>query len=82
MKVKAMREFAKLYNYDDIGQVLVVQDQTDPEVKISLIPEGLGLCGPTFTFDDFDKCDEFFSKLDREGVYQVANKAIEAFKDL
>lgn len=48
--------FAKLYEFEDIGQVLVKVDQSDDgcEVKVYFEPEGLGVCSAAINFPDTD----------------------------
>lgn len=62
--------FAKLYE-GDFGQVLFVCDTDDdgaPSVKISVMPDGLGVCTATIGFPDtdegYDKRDAYFDKID------------------
>lgn len=74
------RRFAKLFEFDDIGQVLVVQDQTDPEVSFKFWPEGFGISGPTIELGNFEDSDTYFNRLDEKSVYAIAMNTLEALK--
>lgn len=74
------RKFAKLFEFDDIGQVLVVQDQTDPEVTFTFWPEGLGLSGPAITLGNFKDSDTYFNNLDEKAVYAIAVNTLDTLK--
>ncbi|MGK8912292.1 hypothetical protein ACRS9D_31270 [Pseudomonas aeruginosa] len=41
-----MKQFAKLFEFEDLGQVLVMLDRGDdgPEVRLYFKPDGLGVC--------------------------------------
>ncbi|EKF8202512.1 hypothetical protein PBR95_000485 [Pseudomonas aeruginosa] len=41
-----MKQFAKLFEFEDLGQVLVMLDRGDdgPEVRLYFKPKGLGVC--------------------------------------
>ncbi|HEP9000241.1 TPA: hypothetical protein VDU89_006973, partial [Pseudomonas aeruginosa] len=41
-----MNYFAKLFEFEDLGQVLVMLDRGDdgPEVRLYFKPDGLGVC--------------------------------------
>ncbi|WP_426427357.1 hypothetical protein [Pseudomonas palmensis] len=47
-----MSQFAKLFEFTDIGQVLVKLDDGDdgPEVRTYFVPDGLGVCSIAMTF--------------------------------
>lgn len=56
-----MKKFAKLYEFEDIGQVLVVQtttDEGDPCVEFSVSPEGFGVCTLRPIFNAPEKSEE------------------------
>ena len=48
--------FAKIYEFDDIGQVLVKHANTDDgyEVKVYCEPKGFGICSMALNFPDTD----------------------------
>ncbi|CAM0039831.1 hypothetical protein VPHK120G1_0057 [Vibrio phage K120 g1] len=74
------RQFAKLFEFDDIGQVLVIQDQTDPEVSFKFWPEGFGISGPTVELGNFEDSDTYFNSLDEKLVYSIALNTLETLK--
>lgn len=56
-----MADFAKLFHFEDIGQVLVKLDDGDegPEVRIYFHPENLGICSTAFNFEEDEKGTEW-----------------------
>jgi len=62
-----MEKFAKLFDVDGIGQILVVQDG-EPSVKFMFTLKSLGICSVGSSFPDTDEgradCDKFFDKVD------------------
>lgn len=91
-------KFAKLFEFEDIGQVLVTKDtDTDsdlPQVIITVQPPDLGLCNITMSFGDpdsdgteateadYQKRDEAFEKLDAEAAHEAAKKFIDSIAAL
>lgn len=78
-----IKPFAKLFTYDDIGQVLAVIDDSDdgPEVKFSFTPhENLGVCSISSRFSNDDegwaKADKLFDVLDAEAAKRVVMPVI------
>lgn len=69
-----MEDFAKLFRFEGIGQVLVNLDEGDdgPEVRIYFRPEGLGICSTAFRFkedeneSEWDKAEKAFTLVDEE----------------
>lgn len=68
-----MSTFAKLFEVDGIGQILVTQDTSDdglPSVFVSHMPEGYGVCTFCFSFADdeagWESCDRAFQLMDEE----------------
>lgn len=68
-----MSQFAKLFDVDGIGQILVMQDTNDdgnPAVKVFFKPQDFGVCCVALGFTDDDegweKCDRSFEKMDAE----------------
>lgn len=82
-----MNQFAKLFQYDDIGQVLVVIDQTEdaekvgPEIRFSFTAPGLGICAVKMNFPDteegWDKAEEIFSLASEQTSYDVVKPTID-----
>lgn len=85
-----MNQFAKLFQYDDIGQVLVVIDQSEgeksgPEVRFSFTAPGLGVCSIKFNFPDteegWDKAEECFNTASEITSYEVVRPTIDKFAE-
>lgn len=75
--------FAKLYE-TDIGQVLVKLDSAeseehDAEVRIYFEPKGLGVCSAAFSYDDWDKAEEAFDKVDQDMATAIARDLMDKF---
>ena len=76
-----MEKFAKLYENEEVGQILVElnsDDKEKPTVTIKFIPEGLGVCAVAAGYQDSDigwgKAEEFFNSLSEiEAVKFVKN---------
>ena len=72
--------FAKLYETEETGQVLVKLDEGEdgPEVRYYFEPKGLGVCSMAFQFKDdeegsaWDKADIAFEKADEEQALRLA----------
>ena len=75
--------FAKLFDTDNHGQILVKQDthheNFNPEVRFFFKPDGLGVCTMAIEFEDSDKgwddCDAAFLRFqdEKEAVAMVAS---------
>ncbi|ATW57984.1 hypothetical protein CNR34_00051 [Pseudomonas phage nickie] len=89
-----IKPFAKLFQFDDIGQVLVKLDEAEdpdtsgPEIVISFKPENLGVCavklskfGPDGD-EAWDKADKAFETIDEAFAYKTAKKVIDEFNDM
>lgn len=78
-----MNKFAKLFEFADIGQVLVLIDQgeTGPEVRFSFTASGLGVCTVKFNFADteegWDKAELLFEQADEAHSHQLLKPEIE-----
>lgn len=66
-----MNKFAKLFETEELGQILVVIDEGDegdegPEVRFSFSPPNLGVCQQALKYDgdDWDKAEDFFDSVD------------------
>ena len=76
--------FAKLYETEETGQVLVKIDDGEkgPEVRYYCVPEGLGVCSMALEFTDddkgtaWDKADKFFEAMTEENAIEFAKKMI------
>lgn len=73
------RDFAKIFNSDKFGQILIVTDIDDlgaPALKVSILPEGLGVCSTLVSFTDDDKgyehLDKAFTGIDETIAEQIA----------
>ena len=69
-----MDKFAKLFEFDDIGQVLVIIDTDDddqPEVQIKFQPDGLGICSFKLGgFSDWGVADNAFRLIDSDFAHK------------
>lgn len=81
-----MKTFAKLYQVDGIGQILVKQDTSDdegrPEVQVFFSPPNIGVCkvGLAFTDDDngWQKCDAAFEGMTEERATELVRAQLES----
>lgn len=79
-----METFAKLFELEEIGQVLVKLDEEDngPEVRIYFMPKGLGVCSSAFSFSDdedesaWDKAEEAFAMVDAEKAEVIVQQIL------
>lgn len=76
-------DFAKLYRFDDIGQVLVFLETNDegaPSLFFKVQPEGLGICSCSLNFKDsgdgWDKAERAFADTDKARAEKVVRKSI------
>jgi len=77
--------FAKLYNSEKYGQILVKNDTDSedgsPEVRFYAQPEGFGICSLALGFKDsdegFDSADEAFNNVDQEKAEEIISKMFE-----
>lgn len=85
-----MDKFAKLFEFDDIGQVvcLLTTGDNGPEILVHFQPEGLGVCTQRFSYEDGDedeqweRADSGFALLDRERVYEMTKPIIDKFSGI
>jgi len=89
-----MKDFAKLFTFKDIGQVLVTLDETEseanigPDIHISFKPNNLGVCSVILgnfgkTADEaWDAGEDAFGKIDEEFAYKTAKKVIDEYSGL
>jgi len=81
-----MRKFAKLYETEKYGQIVVFNDVCEvedvPELKFYFIPEALDLCSSAIKFsaDDngFDLCDAAFESCDQEFAERIVASIVES----
>lgn len=74
--------FAKLYETEETGQVLVKLDDGEkgPEIRYYFVPEGLGVCTMALEFTDddkgtaWDKADTAFEKVNEEQALKLAKE--------
>ena len=86
-----MKQFAKLFESKEYGQILMVLDTGDeaqPEVRFSFMPENLGVCSVALKFEDTDagweEAEKAFTKFDSnekalEAVRPTIDKMNEAY---
>lgn len=75
-----MRDFCKLYQDDEFGQILVMIDDFDaagPEIRVSFAMSGYGICSEVFKFTDddegWDKAEAGFDAFTFEDAWSVCN---------
>lgn len=79
-----MTDFAKLFQFEEIGQVLVKLDDGDdgPEVRIYFQPENLGICSTAFNFEEdetgseWDKAEKAFELVDEKTALGVVTELL------
>lgn len=88
------QQFAKLFHFDDIGQVLVTIDETEesgqvgPDIHVSFMPPNLGVCAVKFgqfadtSSEAWDRGEEAFSNIDEEFAYKTAKKVIDEMSEV
>ena len=82
-----MTDFAKLFHFEEIGQVLVKLDDGDegPEVRIYFQPDGLGVCSTAFNFKEdeeqteWDKAEKAFEMVDEKTALGVVTELLKTF---
>jgi hypothetical protein len=78
------KPFAKLFENEKLGQILVKidcsdEDNFEAEVRVYFEPEEFGVCSTAFSFDSWDKAEEAFDKLDEELCLSIVEPVIEQF---
>jgi hypothetical protein len=83
--------FAKLYEKEDLGQLLIKLDSGDegPEVRFFFEPKGLGVCTVALSWakleEDkaWDKAEEVFDKMaDEEAAWRIVEKPMKEMGSL
>lgn len=78
-----MSDFCKLFNSDKYGQILVIADTNSeghPSVCVKLVPEGMGICSPEYSFTNedesvaWDKVDKLFESFDLAMAEKIAEE--------
>lgn len=78
-----MNKFAKLYEYEDIGQVLVMldtNDDGDPSLNVYFNPEDMGVCCLAASFEDSEKgweaAEHRFETYTSDMAHEIAKNAL------
>lgn len=79
-----MKQFAKLFDFEDLGQVLVMLDRGDdgPEVRLYFKPKGLGVCSvacsnfPGDEDEQWDHAEKGFATVNSQGVHEIVAEAM------
>ncbi|WP_426747237.1 hypothetical protein [Pseudomonas aeruginosa] len=79
-----MKQFAKLFEFEDLGQVLVMLDRGDdgPEVRLYFKPDGLGVCSvacsnfPGGEDEQWDHAEKGFTTVNSQGVHEIVDEAM------
>jgi hypothetical protein len=82
-----MNKFAKLYENESIGQILVKIDSAEDgdneaEVRIYFEPKGFGVCSTAVLFKDWDAAEEAFEKVEEKLCIEVVEKIVAEFGGL
>lgn len=67
------RKFTKLFESDKYGQILILQDQTDPKLSIMVYPEGFGIITLSNEYESFEDCDDVFDSIDSDMANELAS---------
>lgn len=81
-------KFAKLFEFDDIGQVLVMMrasnedeaedgEKLEAKIEISAMPDGLGVCTIRLFYRTWERADKAFEGIDEVSARAFADKIIE-----
>lgn len=78
-------EFAKLFESEKVGQILVLNSTDEPKVEIHFKPEVLGVCNMAIEFNKCDlsedeqykKADEYFEQVTIDKVEPVVESLID-----
>lgn len=79
-----MDKFAKLFEFEDIGQVLVKLDdgESGAEVRFYFTADGFGVCSVAMNFkadasgDEWDKAEKAFDMVDSEKSYTIVSETL------
>jgi hypothetical protein len=82
-----MSNFAKLFQFEDLGQVLVKLDEEEsgPEIRLYFQPPGLGVCSSAFSYSDdqhgdaWDKAELAFETMCETRAHSIVSELIEQF---
>ena len=81
-----MEQFAKLFETEEYGQILVMLDtgeEAKPEVRFSFMPKNLGVCSVALKFKDtdegWDKAEAAFASFDEAKAIEAIRPTIEKF---
>ncbi|SUE95828.1 Uncharacterised protein [Ectopseudomonas mendocina] len=85
-----MKKFAKLFEFEDIGQVLVmaVAGDDNPELQFHFQPNNLGVCivKTSFKGEDedaqWDAVDKAFEMVDEERAYSMIKPEFDRMGDI
>lgn len=86
------KPFAKLFENEELGQVLITLDSRSEEggvcqISISVEPEGFGVCSTNLIFggeesgetedEAWDKAEAAFAQIDEEKAFSMARSFVE-----
>lgn len=83
-------KFAKLYETEKFGQILVkidhAPDGNEPEVRFHIMPPNLGVCSFALSWLDndpsWDKAEKYFEEVNENKAIEMAQKIIDMFNDV
>ena len=67
------RKFTKLFESEKYGQILIIQDQSDPKLSIMVYPEGFGIITLSNEYESFEDCDDVFDSIDTDTANKIAD---------
>lgn len=84
-----MSQFAKLFEFADIGQVLVKKDtgETQPEIRFYFQPQNLGICSIAINFHgdtdeaQWEATDSAFDILTETQAYEIVCDALQSIPE-
>ncbi|RQC61849.1 hypothetical protein [Pseudomonas aeruginosa] len=84
-----MKQFAKLFEFEDLGQVLVMLDRGDdgPEVRLYFKSDGLGVCSvacsnfPGDEDEQWDYAEKGLATLEPEEAHDLVAEAMKVVPD-
>ena len=76
------KKFAKIFESETYGQILVKQDQSEPEIEIAVYPDGFGIVAVTMSHDDFNVSDSVFDNIDIDFAEGIAKSIFETISEI
>lgn len=73
--------FAKIYESDKVGQILIKhdvaqEDEYESEIRVYFQPEGQGVCSIAWAFDSWENSEKFWQESKDEKILQNIEEII------